>query len=361
MSNLKYTAMKKLTLLFGLALIIQAIAVSQPCLPEGITFSTQEEINNFQTNYPNCTEIEGTVEIMGNDITNLNGLSVLTAIGGYLMINYNYALTSLTGLDNVTSIGGGIGILYNDALTSLTGLNNVTSIGAGVGIGYNAALTSLTGLDNVTYIGGGFTIMYNPVLSSLSGLDNLTSVMGDLFFVHSPALTSLTSLANVTSIGGGLGISSCDVLTSLTGLDNIDAASIDSLQINNNNSLSTCEVQSVCDYLASPGGVIFIENNATGCNSQDEVEEACIGVSIPNLNVGSEFSIYPNPANDILTITCKNEATIKEVVIYNQMGQKVFEGELLNNTINVSKLQCGIYIIEFVSKELRNRQKLVIK
>lgn len=57
---------------------------SQPCLFEGITFSTQEQIDNFQTNYPGCTEIGGGVLIQGNDITNLDGLDVITSISGYL-------------------------------------------------------------------------------------------------------------------------------------------------------------------------------------------------------------------------------------------------------------------------------------
>ena len=54
------------------------------CLPEGITFSTQEEIDNFQINYPYCTEIEGDVIIEGDEITNLDGLSVLNSISGFL-------------------------------------------------------------------------------------------------------------------------------------------------------------------------------------------------------------------------------------------------------------------------------------
>jgi len=57
---------------------------SQPCLPEGITFSTQEQIDSFQSDYPNCTEIEGGVVIEGIDITNLDGLEVITSIGEYL-------------------------------------------------------------------------------------------------------------------------------------------------------------------------------------------------------------------------------------------------------------------------------------
>ena len=71
------------------------------CLPEGITFTTQEEIDNFQVNYPNCTEIAGHVTINGEDITNLNGLDQVTSIGGSLRINYNSMLTSLEGLDQL--------------------------------------------------------------------------------------------------------------------------------------------------------------------------------------------------------------------------------------------------------------------
>jgi hypothetical protein len=101
----KQTVMKKLTLFIVLTFIIQATAFSQfgcTCLPDGITFTTQEQIDNFPTNYSNCKKIEGDVEINGDDITNLNGLSVLTSIGGYLSIGDYYSgnpvLTSLTGL-----------------------------------------------------------------------------------------------------------------------------------------------------------------------------------------------------------------------------------------------------------------------
>lgn len=54
------------------------------CLPEGIIFSNQAQIDNFNSNYPDCTEIKGGVLIEGNDISNLDGLSIVTSIGGYL-------------------------------------------------------------------------------------------------------------------------------------------------------------------------------------------------------------------------------------------------------------------------------------
>ncbi|MEE4260632.1 MAG: YCF48-related protein, partial [Bacteroidales bacterium] len=114
--------------------------VSDHCLPEGITFTTQEQIDNFQTDYPGCTEIEGDVfigawEPMSN-ISNLNGLNVLTTIGGNLNIEGSDALSSLTGLGNLTSIGGYLNIFGNDSLTSLTSLESLTYV-EGLIIGIN--------------------------------------------------------------------------------------------------------------------------------------------------------------------------------------------------------------------------------
>ena len=308
--------------------VANACGITLPCLPFGNYYLfTQADIDNFQTNYPNCTEIEGDVYMgswSGTDITNLNGLSVLTSIGGDLRIYFNAYLTSLTGLDNVTFIGGYLWIGGNDALTSLTGLENLTYAGGlilgwmGFSLYGNVSLTSLTGLNNLTSIGGPLQIMENNTLTSLTGLDNVTSIGGFLMIgnYYGPnsnyALTSLTGLDNVTSIGGYLVIAHNLALTSLMGLDNIDAASIDELHIKDNSSLSTCEAQSVCDYLASPNGEIEIHDNATGCNSPEEVEEACEAVSIDELYFEDTFTISPNPlkSSTLIQYTLHQNSTV---------------------------------------------------
>jgi hypothetical protein len=81
-------------------------------------------------------------------------------------------------------------------------------------------------------------------------------------------------------------------LTCLTGLDNIAANSITNLKIRNNSSLSTCEVQSICDYLAAPNGTVTISDNVDGCNSQAQVIAACETVDIEEAVAGSNFSIF---------------------------------------------------------------------
>ena len=152
--------MKKIILISTLILFIQTLTISQTCLPEGITFTTQLEIDDFPLNYPDCTEIEGNVLIISTEgeveVTNLDSLSALIAINGNLRIGNssfgNWLLTSLNGLSNLTTIGGQLRIINNPELENLTGLENLTSIGSVAGapldILNNASLTSLIGLEN---------------------------------------------------------------------------------------------------------------------------------------------------------------------------------------------------------------------
>ena len=352
--------MKKLSIIILILIFCQITASSQSCLPDTTWFSTQIQIDNFQTNYPGCTEIEGDLLIRGNDITNLIGLSVITSIGVNLWISDNSLLTSLTGLDNVTSIGRNLWIGNNNALTSLTGLDNLSSIEHTLYIKDNDALTSLTGLDNVTSIGGNLWIGSNDALTSLAGLDNVTSIGTYLEILNNSALVSLSALINVTSIGLDLEIYNNDVLTSLTGLDNIDAASIANLQIYWNSSLSTCEVQSVCDYLASPGGTISIFENAPGCNSQVEVEEACEDFSIDEQLIEDYLSLYPTPAHQDINISVEGKE-IEEISIYTLTGQQVLQKRPVNGTIDISDLQPGMYIVEVTIENKRFRQKFLVQ
>ncbi len=167
--EIKEVNMKKLTLIVVITISYLAITTnlfSQPCLPEGVEFNTQEEIDNFQINYPDCSEIEGNVMIGGyppnTDITNLNGLSVLTSIGGNLRVMSNDSLVNLSGLENVIYIGGQLYIDHNATLSNITALQNLMSIGDCFRIYGNALLSNLDGLENVSSIEGNIFISENP-------------------------------------------------------------------------------------------------------------------------------------------------------------------------------------------------------
>ncbi len=351
--------MKKLTLLILLVSLIQITVSSQSCLPDGIVFTTQTQIDSFQINYPNCNIVEGDIEISGDDITNLDSLVVLTVIEGDLFVGYSTALTSLYGLHNVTSVGETIRIYMNSALTNLSGLDNIVTIGQNFRITNNDILTDISALSNLTTVGENLRIYMNSALTTLSGLDNVTSVGDNLRITNNVSLTSISALSNLISIAGELAVDNNDALLSLEGLDNIDSQSVTDLVIRNNNLLSTCEVQSVCDYLVTPNGDISIHDNATGCNSKEEVISLCADGVSEIVNI--EFVIYPNPAQTELTISSTSEAEISEVIIYNWIGQLVLLENHVVNTIDVSVLSEGMYIIEINFDGLKIKEKLMIK
>ena len=88
--------------------IAKNCGITLPCLPFGnYYFNFQSEIDSFQTNYPNCTDLKGDLILYGGwgggsgAYTNLDGLSVVTSIDGVLAIAGAYNLTTLSGLDNI--------------------------------------------------------------------------------------------------------------------------------------------------------------------------------------------------------------------------------------------------------------------
>jgi hypothetical protein len=243
----------------------------------------------------------------------------------------------------------------------MTGLGSLTTIGNDLYISNNPSLTSLEGINALTSIGKDLYVADNP-LTSLTGLDNLDSIGGNLEIVNNTTLSTVEALGNLTSVAGGIEINHNTSLVSLAGLDHINAGSITRLRIGGNHVLSNCEVQSICDYLASPGCDVIISGNSPGCNSQAEVEAACGAVSSAS-NVATEdgYSLVPNPAGNSVTISSKNGEPISEFVIYSLSGQKVIQGKTVNNTLDISKLQPGMYIVELGSGQWKVREKLIVE
>jgi hypothetical protein len=222
--------MKNIVIIFLLTLTTGLPAFAQTCGAGGITLSTQADIDNFAINYPGCTQTLGYVLIEGADITNLNGLSGLTAVGGALIIRTNPALTSLSGLSALTSVGAYLEIRDNDALTNLSGLSALTSVGA-ISITKNDALTNLSGLSALTSVGTDVYIIDNVALTNLSGLSALTTVGNSLYIVRNPVLTMLSSLSALSTVGNSLYISNNTALVNineLAGLTNVQTVYIES-------------------------------------------------------------------------------------------------------------------------------------
>ncbi len=225
------------------------VHLSAQCFPNGITFSTQDQIDNFAVNNPGCTEILGTLTIDADsslDITNLNGLSQITSVNEGLLIKDCPGLTNLSGLENLAlventlqiqsnanletlnhltslegSIGGNLIIDTNPSLVDLSGLESITSA-ENIRISHNENLASLTHLNSLTSVPGFFMLLGNDNIVNLSGLESLTSC-GTFWLFYMNGLEQIVELSNLNEINGALRILNCDLLTSLEGLESIDS------------------------------------------------------------------------------------------------------------------------------------------
>ena len=104
-----------------------------------------------------------------------------------------------------------------------------------------------------------------------------------------------------------------------------------------------------------------IYNNAPGCNSKEEVEEACDDFSVEEQFTVDYLSLYPNPANQEVNISLDDSRDVEEVSIYTLTGQQVFTVRPVGKSIDISHLQPGMYIVGVTVENTRLRQKLLVQ
>ena len=386
--------------------------VAQDCLPDGITFSRQSQIDEFAAKYPGCTkilgaltisetpatrinsllgleeitEVQGSVNISGNtQLKNLLGLHNLVRVGASMRIAANHSLQNLSVFSEIDSIHGDLSISDNSRLSDLRGWEGLKYVGEHLIINENKSLSNLGGLGNLTYVGRDLLVQQNaflqsleglnqlsvidahvvvdanPALASLKGFENLRHVQGNFQIVNNDRLGTMTALQNLRYVGGLLQIYNNPALQSLSGLDSIDGETFEDMAILFSGMLSTCNVKSICDYLKDPQNQASVHHNSLGCSSREEILDQCAripGSTTPRLHGESVF--YPNPTNGYLTIRGKilQDATFH---ITDLVGKQYLKGPIFQNLIDVTQLASGTYVVELTTSEGEELIELVIK
>ena len=189
----------------SLVLVIVAIAATPATaevFDEGdVILETQAQVDNFS-----YTEVTGNLSVWddGTDpITNLDGLSGLTSVGGSMNISGNDSLTNLDGLSGLTSVGGiGLKISDNETLTDVDGLSSLTSLEGSLWIQGNDSLTDVDGLSGLTSVGGFVAIVRSDSLTDVDGLSSLTSVGASLGIERNESLTEFCGLHPLLAADG---------------------------------------------------------------------------------------------------------------------------------------------------------------
>ena len=274
--------------LLSVFLIFSLITIqAQTCLPEGITFSSQAEIDAFTSNYPSCTEIQGNVFVSGvdNNIINLDGLNGLTSITGILTI-YNTGITELNGLNNITGIGQ-INIELNQDLESISGFSALESISGwydsplfsndgDLDIDNNLALVIMSGFQNLQTVNGRFLLSGNSLLETINGLSNLRTIEGGIN-IGWGKFSDLSFFSNLLSVGGNLNIHDTELLN-LSGMEGVSV--LGGLALFNNYSLvnlTGLNSLAVVDWIGINDNVLL--ESLTGLEGLDSIVDGNINIS----------------------------------------------------------------------------------
>lgn len=153
----------------------------------------------------NLTQIGNAIRIGPKDsspntaLQNIDGLGNVAHLGTHLWITMNPLITDIDALSRITSADNVV-ILANESLENIDGLTSLTEVRGYLEIGKknanNTKLENLDGLSNVTYVGEHLWIGYNDSLQNLDGLAKIQWI-GDYLAVFGNA-----SLADAAGLNG---------------------------------------------------------------------------------------------------------------------------------------------------------------
>lgn len=108
-----------------------------------------------------------------------------------------------------------------------------------------------------------------------------------------------------------------------------------------------------------PSGVVDTIQNPTINQLLVVIESSTLGI---NDALISDFVIYPNPVNDLVTITSKTGNTIASIAIHDINGRLMLNKKLESDTISLHSLTSGIYLVTAMDSEgNKSTQKIVKK
>ncbi|MEZ4951862.1 MAG: hypothetical protein R2784_21085, partial [Saprospiraceae bacterium] len=206
------------------------------CPTGNVTLTTQAQVDNFSTLYPNCTHLPGSLTIgPSSDIVNLNGLNGLEEIGGGLSIISNIILEDMSGLSGLNFIGSKIFVEDNQLLQTVNlALVKSTNLQF-INIHNNPVLITFHAPEKVPTLSQSLSIYNNTNLEIITGFDNLNSIGGS-FLISNTKTTEFPDFSGLSFIGGYIQVNGNSNLEVID-LRNVSSINMQYISIVSNSSL----------------------------------------------------------------------------------------------------------------------------
>jgi len=115
------------------------------------------------------------------------------------------------------------------------------------------------------------------------------------------------------------------------------------------------------DSFGGSANIFFDYNSAITTNIPTTKIEQALGIK--DFSFGKYFVVYPNPVNEVLNITAKEDIQLSSIQIYNVLGQliRVISNAKNTENIDVSNLNSGNYFIKIFSDKGNSSTKFIKK
>lgn len=334
--------MKRVILLLIVLFAIENHSFAQ-CEEQIVTLLTQADVDNFSTNYPECTIVKNLV-IEGYSISNLNGLSQLTAINGKLSISSGenpeyelyYPLTDISGLNNITTVLKSVTLNNAPNISTVDVLNGLTQVGGSVRI---TGLTPLniTGFNNLLTVTGIITIS-SLNASSLMGFGSLTKCF-DLQIRNNPNLQQVGEFVNLNQTDM-IDIRDNPMLLTLPVLPaHIDY--LDNLRISSNPLLENLQNLEVFKTIGSIS--IISMDGLVSLEGLENLEQITKGLSIMDCPLLSDLEALSNVTSfnsDPTIIAIQSNTSLSDISALGNIDTSTVSTFIIQNNPNLS--DCSI-------------------
>lgn len=78
-------------------------------------------------------------------------------------------------------------------------------------------------------------------------------------------------------------------------------------------------------------------------------------------NIKNNIVIYPNPAKDYINFLVHNDEIVLKVNIYDLLGKNILSSDIINNKLQLSNIDNGIYIVNIITDKSQYSAKIIIK
>jgi hypothetical protein len=222
----------------------QSIQISDSTQRTEWVFSTQQEIDQFPSQHPGLTVLDGDVTIEGSNIVNLDSLQQILEIQGLLSIRDCYDLQDLDGLSNLEKCRG-LMLFRLPEINSLQFFQHIDSLELGLNISSCGQVNTLEELSGLNYSGS--ISFYDIPIKDFKGLESLDSLPFGIWISGLDSLEDIQVLEEVNYTGHSLR------LNGLGSVERFDLSQMefdgDRIDINMNDHLKSFEFGAIPDTL----------------------------------------------------------------------------------------------------------------